>query len=285
MNPKNDEPAHDTAKDDIERAAPTLSVQPIGIISTPFDDRYRAPRQPGAAPVSAEGVITLNPGMNFEQALADLAGFDRIWVIYWFDRNAGWRPKVLPPRGPRVRRGVFATRSPHRPNPLGLSLLRLIDVRGRVLRVGDVDLLDGTPILDIKPYLAYTEAHPDASMGWLDDVVADEDNATRFDIVWSDRAREQAQWLASKHGVRIIDHTENVLTVDPRPHPYRRVTERADGSMELAIKSWRVVFTLNSTSVNVARIESGYAIAIVENAVPDSLHDHAAHVGFIDAWL
>lgn len=261
-----------------------FTVEPIGIISTPYDDRYRAPRQPGAAHASAEGLITLNGGNNFEQALADLAGFDRIWVIYWFDRNTGWRPKVLPPRGPRVRRGVFATRSPHRPNPLGLSLLRLIEVRGRTLRVGDVDLLDGTPILDIKPYLAYTEAHPDAGMGWLDDVVDDEDNAQRFQIVWSDLAREQATWLADEHDIRVVDHTENVLTIDPRPHPYRRVSVRSDGTMELAIKSWRVVFALHASSVQIARIESGYAFATIENAAPETLHDQSAHAAFVRRW-
>jgi tRNA-Thr(GGU) m(6)t(6)A37 methyltransferase TsaA len=260
----------------------TLTIEPIGYIATPYDDRYRAPRQPGASAVGAEGVITLVPGMNFEQALADLEGFERIWVIYWFDRNEGWRPKVLPPRGGRVRRGVFATRSPHRPNPLGLSLLRLLDVRGRTLRVGDVDLLDGTPILDIKPYLPYAEAWPDSRAGWLDAVIDEERRrgAHPHAVAWSERALREAGWLAHEHGIALIDHAEAVLAADPTPHPYRRISRRDDGSLELAIKSWRIVFELHGATVHVLRLESGYPAEAVESAAPGTLHDQEAHVEF-----
>ena len=83
-------------------------------------------------------------------------------MLFWFDRNEGWRPKVLPPRSRSGRKGVFATRSPHRPNPLGLSAVRLERVDGLTLHVSDVDMLDGTPVLDIKPYVAYTDAIADA---------------------------------------------------------------------------------------------------------------------------
>ena len=258
-----------------------LTLQPIGTIATPYDQRYRAPRQPGAARASAEGLITLNAGMNFEQALADLEGFERIWVLYWFDRNSAWRPKVLPPRGPRVRRGVFATRSPHRPNPIGLSLVRLIAVSGRTLRVADVDLLDGTPILDIKPYLPYAEAFPDAGMGWLQDVV---DDGLELDVSWSELASEQSQWLRDEHGVDIAAHAEAVLSADPESHPYRRTSERDDGTMELAIQSWRVVYQSDPTRVQILRIESGYSSAIVDATDDRSLHDHEAHRAFHARW-
>lgn len=263
-----------------------LELTPIGTIATPYADRYRAPRQPGAAPIPAEGVITLEHGRNFEQALEDLEGFERIWVIYWFDRNPGWKPKVLPPRGPRVRRGVFATRSPHRPNPIGLSLLRLLEVSGRTLRVADVDILDGTPILDIKPYLPYAEAWPDSRMGWLDAVVSAEtsDGGVRFAVVWSETALRQIGWLAHEHGVVLLDHAEAVLASDPSPHPYRRITRRGDGSLELAVKSWRIVFAVHESTVTVERIESGYARTRVAEAAPGSLHDHDAHEGFHRTW-
>ncbi len=151
-----------------------LTLRPIGVIRTPYTDRYRAPRQPGMAAEGREGVIELVAGLNMEQCVADLAGFDRIWVIVWFHRNERWKPRVLPPRGGRVKRSVLATRSPHRPNPLGLSVLRLLEVRGRTLRVADVDLLDGTPVLDIKPYIPYADAFPGSRAGWLDEVERDE---------------------------------------------------------------------------------------------------------------
>jgi len=117
-----------------------MLFRPIGIARTPFSERVEAPRQPYAA-AGVAGTIELFEGQNFEHALADLEAWDHIWVIFWFHLNKGWRPKVLPPRS-EIKRGVFATRSPYRPNPIGMSVLRLEAVEGLTLRVLDVDLLD-----------------------------------------------------------------------------------------------------------------------------------------------
>jgi len=264
----------------------TLTLEPIGIIRTPFTDRYRAPRQPGAGRASSVGRVLLEPGHNFEQALEDLAGFERIWLIYWFHRNAGWRPKVLPPRGPRRKRGVFATRSPHRPNPIGLSLVRLVEVRGRTIHVADTDLLDRTPILDIKPYLPYAEAFPDARAGWLDDVIDAErdDDGRSYDVEWSALANEQERWLRQEHGVRLADHAGTVLERDPAPHPYRRITERGPGELELAITSWRIHFRVAGSRVLIEDISSGYSRARLLAEPAGTLHDHAAHLAFHARW-
>lgn len=141
---------------------------------SPYKERFGTPRQPTVTEQVLEdraldATIELLPGHNFEQALKDLAGFDFIWVVAWLHLNEHWKPTVVPPRGPKVRRGLFATRSPHRPNPIGLSALRLIKVEGRVLHVRGIDLLDGTPVLDIKPYVTYADAFPDARRGWLEE--------------------------------------------------------------------------------------------------------------------
>jgi tRNA (adenine37-N6)-methyltransferase len=117
-----------------------------------------------------EATIELLPGRNFEQALKDLAGFERIWVIAWLHLNENWQPTVIPPRGPKVRRGLFATRSPHRPNPIAISALKLVRIEGLTLHVHGIDLLDGTPVLDIKPYVPYADAFPDAREGWLEEI-------------------------------------------------------------------------------------------------------------------
>ncbi|HKI60273.1 MAG TPA: tRNA (N6-threonylcarbamoyladenosine(37)-N6)-methyltransferase TrmO, partial [Mariprofundaceae bacterium] len=93
-----------------------------------------------------------------------------IWVIYWMHLNQGWNPLVIPPRGPKTKRGVLATRAPHRPNSIGLSVVRLLKVEGRELTIAAHDMLDGTPVLDIKPYLPYADALPEATHGWLDEV-------------------------------------------------------------------------------------------------------------------
>lgn len=262
-----------------------LTLTPIGTIRTPYTDRYDAPRQPGAADTgtsegNGEGVIELAPGMNFEQALEDLAGFEFIWLLYWFDRNTTWKPKVQPPRGDR-KRGMFATRSPHRPNPIGLSLVRLLSVEGRTVRVADVDLLDGTPILDIKPYLPHVEAHPDARAGWLDELNEAETIGT---VRFSDLAAEQAAWLAA-HGVEIAAHAVEVLSRHRTPHPYRRISSRANGTLELAVRSWRLVFRVEDTNVTIERINSGYTTtAALAPDAADRLHDGAAHAGFHRTW-
>ncbi len=253
----------------------TLTVTPIGMIRTPYRERYRAPRQPGGAPVAAEGVITLIAGHNFEQALADLAGFERIWLIYWFDRNTGWRPKVTPPRGD-ARRGVFATRSPHRPNPLGLSLVTLIVIRGRTIRVGEVDLLDGTPILDLKPYLPAVEAFPDARAGWLDDLPN-----VPFAVLWAELATAQARWVEAQTGLDLAAWTTEVLARDPSPHPSRRIRHHKSELHELAVQSWRVRFRLDDEIVQVVAVESGYPL---ESLGRDDLHHANAHRSFHQLW-
>ena len=143
-----------------------VEMQSIGVVHSTYRERYAAPRQPSLdKPEPAQ--IHLNAGLNFEQALNDLDGFSHIWVIYWMHLNQGWNPTVLPPRGPKVRRGLFATRAPHRPNSMGLSAVRLSAIKGRILHIEGHDMLDGTPVLDIKPYIPYADAIDDASSGWL----------------------------------------------------------------------------------------------------------------------
>lgn len=248
---------------------PALTLSPIGIAHTPYTDRYAAPRQAEAAEQRTEGVIELFAGHNFEQALTDLAGFEKIWVIYWFHRNTTWKPKVLPPRG-RVRRGLFATRSPHRPNPIGLSALTLLDVQGRRLTVENPDMLDGTPVLDIKPYIPYADAFPQAHAGWLDSIPT-----TLYTVEWSNRAVEQHSILL-QHGIDLRPVIEPLLRTDPFPHPYRRI-EQEGAAYCMACQSWRIVFTIDSTVVHIADIRSGYTREHVANAPDHTLHQQAAH--------
>lgn len=148
-----------------------FSFSPIAYIRTPYLERLDAPHQStiveGTLSKQAEtALLELEPWVD-EGALADLAGFEHIWLIFVFDRSEGWNPKVKPPRG-GPKRGVLSTRSPHRPNAIGLSAVQLISVEGRTLRLKGVDLLDGTPILDIKPYVPYADAFPDSQAGWID---------------------------------------------------------------------------------------------------------------------
>jgi tRNA-Thr(GGU) m(6)t(6)A37 methyltransferase TsaA len=149
---------------------PTLAsiyeVRPIGVVSSPFKVHIGTPRQPRVGP-PAEGEIHLRRGM--QNTVKDLAAFSHVWVIFWFCYSRGWNEQVRPPRDAK-KRGVLATRSPHRPNAIGLSLLRLLGVRGCRLAVADLDLLDGTPVLDLKPYLPYADRVDDARVGWVEEL-------------------------------------------------------------------------------------------------------------------
>jgi tRNA (adenine37-N6)-methyltransferase len=226
------------------------TIRPVGYVRSPFLEKVDAPRQPGVAE-DARGTIEILA--ELEDALADLEGFERIWLLFWFDRAEHFRAKVLPPRSDK-RRGVFATRSPHRPNPIGMSVVRLERVRGTVLHVNDLDLLDGTPILDIKPYLAYADAFPDAAAGWLERADPTPPWSVRFDAA----ADEQLAWLANA-GVDLKKRIGDVLALGPQPHAYRRIKKGPAGDHVLAVKEWRVRFRVEEPRmIVVEELFSGY---------------------------
>jgi tRNA-Thr(GGU) m(6)t(6)A37 methyltransferase TsaA len=151
------------------RGKPAYAVRPIGIVRSPFRVHEGTPRQPGTG-VILDGEIRLRPGL--QNALKDLSGFSHVWVVFWFHHSRGWNSQVVPPRDVK-KRGLFATRSPHRPNAIGISVVRLLQVQGLTLRIRGLDMLDGTPVLDVKPYVPYADAIPGATSGWLDELPAD----------------------------------------------------------------------------------------------------------------
>lgn len=146
----------------------------IARIHTPFNTKFGIPRQSGVA-AEVKGEIVFEPEYREPEAVRGLEGFSHVWLIWCFSESVTdkWSPTVRPPRlGGNVRMGVFATRSPFRPNPIGLSSVELEKIeltsdRGPVLHVRGADLMDGTPIFDIKPYVAYADSHPDALSGFL----------------------------------------------------------------------------------------------------------------------
>jgi tRNA-Thr(GGU) m(6)t(6)A37 methyltransferase TsaA len=151
-----------------------FTVQEIGVAKTPLMHRRDAPCQPQIqADASASGTVEVHEG--FAPGLKDLEGFDRVWLLYIFDRNEGYRLTVQPPRGPKQKRGLFATRAPHRPSPIGLTCARLIKIEGNVLHLTELDLLNGTPIVDIKPYLPPVDAFFNVRTGWVGELDGGED--------------------------------------------------------------------------------------------------------------
>lgn len=148
-----------------------IELTPIGVVRSPHKERHGTPRQ---AVMAADPQVRPDERARIElfadvvdpEVTDDLEGFDRIWVLAWMHLNHGFPTKVTPPGETRAR-GLFSTRAPHRPNPIALSSVELVSARGLVLELARIDLLDGTPVLDIKPYVAYADSFPDARAGWL----------------------------------------------------------------------------------------------------------------------
>lgn len=192
----------------------------IAVIHTDFPTKFGIPRQSGLAETRA--VIEFLPEYRFEESLRGIEEYSHLWLIWQFhaNRQMSWSPTVRPPRlGGNRRMGVFATRSPFRPNPLGLSSVRLLEVQrtpssGSVLIVSGADLADGTPILDIKPYLAYTDSHPDA-VGGFSDAVKDH----RLQVAYLSEPPFPEEELAI---------LTELLSQDPRP-AYQQDAERIYG--------------------------------------------------------
>lgn len=141
-----------------------MQLTPIGTIYSPHRQASGTPVQPLFAS-GIEGAVELMP--EYAEGLKDLNGFDRIWLIYWFDRAAEARLEVTPYLDTQTH-GIFATRSPSRPNPIGMSSVRIRQIEGNIIHILDVDILDGTPLLDIKPYVPAFDSYAPTRIGWFE---------------------------------------------------------------------------------------------------------------------
>lgn len=198
-----------------------LRLTPIATIYTDFPEKFGIPRQSGLT--SASGKIVFESEYRVKEAFKGIESYSHLWLIWGFSevKRERWSPTVRPPRlGGNKRVGVFATRSPYRPNPLGLSSVRLeqiVDTKeGTVLYVSGVDMLNGTPIYDVKPYLAYVDSHPEAKDGF-----AGETKAYALEVEFSEKVR---QLLTKEQEVLL----KELLSQDPRP-AYQRAEDRIYG--------------------------------------------------------
>lgn len=219
-----------------------VTLTPIGVVRSPYVDLFGTPRQAGL--VDAPATIKLTP--IWRAGLEGLSGFSHVWIIWVFDRNkAPGRARVRPPRlGGAQKVGVFASRSPYRPNPIGLSVARVDAVTDEGLCVRGLDVADGTPVLDIKPYLPYADAHPNASAGWANGALPDV--PVRFTADTTTILRERPELRA------VI---EQCFGLDPRPARHRQRGEArvyavrlwdVDVRAEIDADGWRV-FAIEGT--------------------------------------
>lgn len=254
-----------------------LTLRPIGFFQSRRKHSYEAPRQ-AQDERADDGVIELLPGQQFEQALEGLESFERLWVVFQFHHNEHWKPMVRPPRGSSRKRGVFATRAPYRPNPLGLSCVKLRRREGLKLWIEGSDLLDGTPILDLKPYLASADAFPDAKAGWLEGIEGE-----RHVVRWSPHASAQLDWLAARGLTNLRDFAEQQLEYEPLDDERKRVQRLEDHRAVLAYRTWRIHFTWKDLEITVDSLATGYSDEDLFGA-EDRWGDKALHREFAAAF-
>lgn len=190
----------------------------------------------------------------------------------------------MPPRGEAKRRGVFATRSPHRPNPIGISCVPLIEIKGRNLIVGDTDLVDGTPILDIKPYIPEIDAFPNSAYGWLEQVSQQYQGIENFQIEVRDLAQAQIDWLLSTWQIDFFSQAKKLLSIDPSPHRTRRIIKLGDNSYRMGCGAWRLFFNSSEKLISVSEIKPGYPDRSLQDPLLNNIADKQAQIEFSAIW-
>ncbi len=225
-----------------------MEIKPIAHIRTEFPEKFGVPRQSGLAK-SLRGRIVFEPEYRNQDALRGLEGFSHLWLIWEFsaNRHNQWQPTVRPPRlGGNEHIGVFATRSPFRPNPLGLSCVRIESIElttkdGPIINVCGADLMDGTPIYDIKPYIRYADARPEAVCGYVDSL-----EERQVKVVFP---AELSESISEKE---IIPALVETLRLDPRPS-YHDDPERIYG---LSFSGYNVKFKVGNHVLTITDIET-----------------------------
>ncbi len=223
----------------------TFSLIPVADIYTDFSEKFGIPRQSGLVP-ELRAKIVFRKEYRQKEALRGIEGFSHLWLLWGFSKApaTAYRPTVRPPRlGGNLRMGVFATRSPCRPNPIGLSSVTLLSVEeteneGTVLWVGGADLLNGTPIYDIKPYLAFTDSHPEAKGGFADGVK--EENLKVSD------PNRRLQVFQEEEQKAVV----SILSQDPRPH-YHEDPQRVYG---MCYAGKEIRFTVDKDQLTVVEV-------------------------------
>jgi len=253
-----------------------FTFTPIGYVECPQKYRYEAPRQGVFA--DNEGLIRLQPRLNLETAIRDLSGFDRLWIVYCFHLNHGWKPAVRPPVVKDDRKiGVLATRSPHRPNPIGLSCVELERIDGLKLYIRNFDMLDGTPVLDIKPYIPAADAFPESRTGWLPPPPP----PGELEILRA--VMDKAALIREASGLDLVTFCRTQLQLDPLNSERKRVSAMDDGSWMIGCRTWQIFFRFDATlgKVTVTDILSAYTDEELLPGADDRYGDKDVHRAFL----
>ena len=223
--------------------------QAIGILESCFQEKFGTPRQPHLVPGS-RAKLRIYPQYSPGHSLAGLSAFSHVWLISWFHLNTNktFHPKIHPPRLRGGKIGVFASRSPHRPNPLGLSLAKLERIEGDTVFLSGIDLINGTPILDIKPYLPFSDAAQHPLSGWVPDNAFPE-----LKVVFSARALKDIGTEKPSDGPNLRGLISDTLRHDPRN--MRDATQMKDGAeLEFFLCDREVHFTVTGDTATISHV-------------------------------
>jgi len=226
-------------------------MQVIGVLESCFKEKFVTPRQPQLAPAST-AKLRIDARYHPEHALIGLAKFSHVWLISWFHLNTNktFHPKIHPPRMKGGKIGVFASRSPHRPNPLGLSLVKLEKVEGDTLYLSGIDLIQGTPILDVKPYLPAGDSAREPKAGWVADHAFPE-----LEVEISERALCDSERCGPGKAEELRALITEALKHDPRNR--RDATQMKEGAeLEFFISDREVHFSVTNGTATVSRVEA-----------------------------
>ena len=218
-----------------------INLEPIGYIQSPFKIKFATPRQGGLAP-SARAIIKLNSPTP-EGSLQGLEGFSHLWIIFHFHLNTNKKikGKIFPPRLQGKSIGWAATRTPHRPNNIGMTLAKIESIEGKNIHVSGIDIVDGTPILDIKPYIDSYDRPPIFSQGWTENI-----EEKKYPVIWSEKAKKEVlKYSVPSQTVQLIEES---LSLDPRPHP------RKEGIFVTQVENWNFHFLFKNDQILIDNI-------------------------------
>lgn len=260
----------------------SFSLSPIGVFHCPQKYTYEVPRQGSLNSLDHEGFILLSSELS-KSCLIDLEGFSHIWILYHFHQNSEWHAMVSPPRQGQAKVGVFASRSPHRPNPIGLSLVRLNKIKFPKIYVSGYDLIDQTPVLDIKPYLQYSDSPPSTvQQGWVDALPS----SRNFQLNYSEPAQKALHWLNLHKVLSFESFLQAQLSENPTDQKRKRIQKLGVGKWEISYRTWRVQYTIDEPRGHliILSVSSGYSPEELNGNQQDPYQDKETHRKFLEAF-
>lgn len=270
--------------EEITESITSFPFKAVGYVRTSSRYRYEMPRQAAFSEVSAF-IEWVKDEPRYAEAAKDLAGFDRIWVIFCFHLNWDhWNPMVRPPVSPDGKKySLFATRSPHRPNPIGLSCVELLSVEKHGLCIGACDILDGTPVFDIKPYIPAADSFPSSAAGWHDKI-----RDMGYKVVFTELFLEKSRFLASLSNLDVENFCRIQLKYSPLDSSRKRVkkTEGKAGEYMIGCRTWKILFFLDEEKkyITVYDLFSNYTDEELSCGSPDKYLDKDFHRAFLAAY-